>query len=77
MSEHYTVPLFTGISCDATGCDAGLRTPEPLRSWSEELRRFMAQADAAGWRFYVNRSRRVYCPAHGPRPGHKMWLVTP
>ncbi len=76
MTEHYTVPEFTGMSCDATGCGERLTT-KPLPFYGHEQALFMARADAAGWRLYAGRTRRVYCPAHEPRPGHKMWLVTP
>lgn len=76
MSEHYTAPEFIGISCDSTGCDERLSTA-PIPGWGKELGLFMARADAAGWRVYAGRGRRVYCPAHEPSPGHKMRLVTP
>ena len=76
MTEHYTAPKFTGISCDTPKCSERLTTA-PLPSYSKEHNLFMARADAAGWRIYAGRGRRVYCPAHEPRPGHKMWLVAP
>lgn len=74
MGEHYTAPEFTGLSCDATGCDEALTTA-PLSSFSRELRLFMARADAAGWQVWAGRHRRVYCPAHEPRLGHRMHRV--
>jgi len=74
VSEHYTAPQFIGISCDVPQCQERLTT-KPLPWLSKEHDLFMARADAAGWRVYAGRTRRVYCPAHEPRPGHKMWLV--
>ncbi|HYQ69040.1 hypothetical protein [Actinophytocola sp.] len=76
MTEHYTAPEFIGISCDTPRCDERLTT-EPLPFHGKEQERFMIRANAAGWRVYAGRTRRVYCPAHEPRPGHKMWLVPP
>jgi hypothetical protein len=31
---------------------------------------------ARGWRLFISRSRRWYCPNHGPKPGHRMHEVT-
>ena len=76
MTEHYTAPEFIGMSCDASRCDERLTTP-PLSGHGKEYDLFMTRADAAGWRIYAGRGRRVYCPAHQPHPGHKMWLVVP
>lgn len=76
MTEHYTAPEFTGISCDTPKCGERLTTA-PLPRFGKARRLFMTRADAAGWRVYAGRTRRVYCPAHEPRPGHKMSLVVP
>jgi len=29
-----------------------------------------------GWRLFLGRSRRWYCPEHGPKPGHSMDELT-
>lgn len=76
MAENYTSPDFLGISCDTRGCEERLTT-NPLPYWGKEQNLFMVRADAAGWRVYAGRGRRVYCPAHGPKSGHKMYLVVP
>lgn len=75
MTEHYTAPEFTGLSCDATGCAVERRT-DPLPTYTAEVPHFMAEATAEGWTIWAGRSRRVYCPAHGPKPGHQMRDVT-
>jgi hypothetical protein len=57
-----------GVSCDAKGCAARIRGPErPLID-----RAYQYEAIDAGWSIWIGRSRRHYCPKHGPKPGHRM-----
>lgn len=62
------------VTCDK--CGKVSRSPEydgDDRSRVEQQHR--AALAAQGWRVYVNRSRRNYCPHCGPSPGHRMALV--
>lgn len=70
ITHHHT----SGVHCDATGCDACFRWPM-TSSWSEE-REAMKVAHEVGWRTFISRGKRHYCPEHGPRPGHEMREVT-
>lgn len=78
MGEHYTVPEFTGLSCDTRQCDARKDSADPI-PWSvycTARNQFVNEAVAEGWTIWAGRTRRVYCPAHKPQQGHKMWLVS-
>lgn len=61
-----------GIRCDKGGCDAVLTGAEmPLfegYEYYEEL------AVKEGWSIWVSRTRRAYCPKHGPSKSARMWL---
>lgn len=59
-----------GARCDATDCTAEVRWP-----WGSSFQFFDRLREHPGWSVWVSRGRRVYCPQHGPRPGHKMRQV--
>jgi hypothetical protein len=70
MSEiegHY----YAGMRCDSNGCRKEITGPE---THDQEV--YVRMALDAGWTIWAGRSRRTYCPEHGPRPGHKMWQVS-
>ena len=58
-----------GARCDATDCTAEVRWP-----WGSRFD-FKHRLAEHGWSLWVNRGSKVYCPEHGPRPGHKMRRV--
>ena len=63
--NNYTI---SGVRCDASGCGEEIHGPE-LSSLDDE---YQCQAVEAGWTIWNGRSRRHYCPQHGPKPGHRM-----
>jgi hypothetical protein len=74
-----TLVGYVAVNCDATGClsEATRRFDTRLggSSLSAEKALF-AQLAAEGWTFWASRSRRAYCPYHGPKPGHGMYELT-
>lgn len=62
------VSYSTGVACDKKGCPAEIREGE--KRFADEYRDLAA---ARGWRRFVNRSVRWYCPEHGPGKKHDMW----
>lgn len=73
MSEH-TRTVFTGLSCDANGCDARVTGPEMPRIDGRE--HYTRRAVADGWTVWVGNSTRHYCPEHQPARGHQMREAT-
>lgn len=62
------------IACDATGCEE--RRADKCGKPAYGLdNAFVSVLITEGWSEWVGRSRRHYCPEHGPRPGHHMYLV--
>lgn len=61
-----------GVTCDGTGCDSKV-VGKPVSTFVEP---YTAKAVADGWTVWVGRSRRHYCPACAPKPGHKMREIT-
>ena len=71
LERHYS----HGLGCDRPGCDARFHWPQTAVHAPGE-RTSMQQATEVGWRIFVGRSQRHYCPAHGPTSGHTMREVT-
>ena len=67
--------LFVGIVCDK--CRTERRLPKPSARWGEDRYAFMREAYAAGWRRWLSRGTRDYCPDCEPNPGHTMREVRP
>lgn len=63
-----------GMRCDAAGCDAEI-TGQDL-DVPAGFDHYEALAERCGWTGWVGRTRRWYCPQHGPNPGHKMRPLT-
>lgn len=69
MTEYINL-VYSGVGCDSPKCTAEIRGPDlPMFDGFE---RYNREAIEAGWTIWVGRSRRHYCPEHGPKPGHKM-----
>ena len=61
----------TGLACDK--CDARYTFPEgPVYSYSLDLDAALEVARELGWKRYVGRSVRHYCPACEPSPKSKL-----
>ncbi len=66
--EHVTL---LGVACDTRGCEAEFAARRHKNVFAaRDLTRDAARK--VGWTFWAGRSLRTYCPAHGPRPGHRM-----
>lgn len=68
--EHVIKARYVVI-CDRCGCR---RESEVYDGWWAGRDRHLDLLAAEGWRVYVSRSRRHYCPSCRPNPGHRMWL---
>lgn len=70
--QNRVVSSYAVVTCDSCGSEEvgpvrdGYASPHEL---ADQL------ADIRGWRVYVGRERRNYCPACGPSRGHRMRLV--
>jgi hypothetical protein len=73
MTLIESVPRVVRVECDAFNCDAVLLPPR--RDMSVYGRDADAFISGHGWSVWVSRSRRYYCPAHGPRSGSKLRRV--
>ena len=66
--------VLDGARCDASVCDEVILLPQPMH-WHEGMPALEKLAKPLGWSLWVSRTRRTYCPAHGPRPGSKLRKV--
>lgn len=73
LIEQITV---LGIKCDRKGCERALYGPE-MTYFVGGHRYYERLAASEGWTFWVGRSRKVFCPDHGPSRGSKMWQSKP
>lgn len=65
-----TSSLCRGYRCDGHGCERVVRG-----EWSTETF-YLRDAVGKGWTVWRGRTDRVYCPEHGPQPGHRMREIT-
>lgn len=68
MTERY-YHVHIGVRCDVCGAT----TEGPGVTDSEHYTRLAVEA---GWRIFVSRYRRFYCPNCSPKPRHKMREIT-
>lgn len=73
MALITTVPTISRVECDKPSCVVTI-TPPVLhwREWEGAVRDWLRQE---GWSVWVGRSRRYYCPQHGPNNLSKMRRV--
>ncbi|MBA0126312.1 hypothetical protein H0B56_12240 [Haloechinothrix sp. YIM 98757] len=69
MGELYT-DYCKGVACDSPRCDERIEGVEIPRLEGRDY--YTDVAESRGWRLFVGRDRRWYCPDCGPRPGHTM-----
>lgn len=62
-----------GARCDKPSCGEEIRG-KPM-SYFEGMRFYQDLAVDRGWTVWIGRSRRHYCPDHGPAPGYTMELL--
>jgi len=69
-----TQHLNLRVECDKPACDAKLHLPDPhLQCYQQEFHDLIRRN---GWRMWVGRSRRYYCPDHGPSRPDTMREIT-
>ena len=73
MSDRtVTVTAYYRIECDRCGRSHETDVHEDTREFWEVRREMRRALAAAGWRRFVSRVARDYCPGCGPSKGHKM-----
>lgn len=71
MSDRY-YHVYVGVMCDKCGNTLAGQGLDGFDGRDQYDR----LAVAAGWKIFVGRSRRHYCPDCNPKPGHKMREIT-
>lgn len=75
MSDWVSSRGWWSVRCVSCGATDRSELLEARSSWSHRDA-FEARKMRAGWRLFVGRGRRWYCPDCGPSPRHQMHEVT-
>lgn len=75
MSEWASYMGQWAICCASCGTNRRGEMLHTREAWKHRAE-FEASAMQAGWRLFVGRGRRWYCPKHGPSARHRMHEVT-
>ena len=58
--------VVQGARCDKRGCEVTRNLAYATGNFFIDRDILQRLAEADGWTFWVGRSRRMYCPEHGP-----------